>query len=111
MSEADSGTDDAPDVKLPRRESTTEAPPPVPPPNGIHNKILEQVVRTPGRLPSPQPTHLSVPGPAQPRLLHEHGSGYVAPKFDGKASQMEQGKAFEHSLSFPTSAADTVILR
>ena len=92
MSEPDSGTDEAQGVKLPRRESTTEAPPPTLPPNGIHNKILEQVVRTPGRLPSPQPTHLSVPGPSQPRLLHEHGSGYVAPKFDGKASQMDHGK-------------------
>ena len=97
MSEPDSGTEDAQSLKLPRRESTTEAPPDLPP-NGIHNKLLEQVVRTPGRLPSPQPTHLSVPGP-QSRVLHEHGSGYVAPKFDGKESQMDQGKPSECSLS------------
>ena len=98
MSEPDSGTEDPQAVKLPRRESTTEAPPDLPP-NGIHNKILEQVVRTPGRLPSPQPTHLSVPGP-QSRVLHEHGSGYVAPKFEGKELQMDQGEPLEHSFSF-----------
>ena len=90
MSEPDAGPEDAPAVKLPRRESTTEAPP-IAPANGIHNKILEQVVRTPGRQPSPQPTHLSVPGPPS-RILHEHGSGYVAPRFEGKESQMDQGK-------------------
>ena len=73
--------------EIPRSEtSSTE------PPNGVHNKLLEQVIRTPGRQPSPQPTHLSVPGPAQPRVLHEEGSGYVAPKFEGKDLQMEQGR-------------------
>lgn len=60
--------------------------------NGIiHNRILEQVIRTPGRLPSPQPTHMSVPGPSPHRVLHEDGSGYVAPKFEGKELQMDQG--------------------
>lgn len=60
--------------------------------NGIiHNKILEQVIRTPGRLPSPQPTHMSIPGPSPHRVLHEEGSGYVAPKFEGKELQMDQG--------------------
>ena len=77
-------------LKLPRRESTTE-PLTHDPPNGVHNKILDQVIRTPGRQPSPQPTHLSVPGPGQHRVLHEQGSGYVAPKFEGKDLQMEQG--------------------
>ena len=61
------------------------------PQNGIHNKLLEHVVRTPGRIPSPQPTHLSVPGSSQHRVLHEEGSGYVAPKFEGKELQMDQG--------------------
>ena len=61
------------------------------PHNGIHNKLLEHVVRTPGRIPSPQPTHLSVPGSSQHRVLHEEGSGYVAPKFEGKELQMDQG--------------------
>lgn len=62
------------------------------PQNGIHNKLLEHVVRTPGREPSPQPTHLSVPGSSQHRILHEEGSGYVAPKFEGKELQMDQGR-------------------
>ncbi|KAK5154670.1 glutamate dehydrogenase (NADP(+)) gdh1 [Oleoguttula sp. CCFEE 6159] len=57
--------------------------------NGIHNKLLEQVIRTPGRMPSPQPTHLSVPGVTQHRVLREE-SGYVAPKFEGKEQQMEE---------------------
>ncbi|ORY00597.1 Glutamate/Leucine/Phenylalanine/Valine dehydrogenase-domain-containing protein [Clohesyomyces aquaticus] len=59
--------------------------------NGIQNKLLEQVIRTPGRMPSPQPTHLSVPGSghATPRVLPQEGSGYVAPKFEGKEKQME----------------------
>lgn len=57
----------------------------------IPNKILEQVIRTPGRQPSPQPTHLSVPGPNPHRVLHEGGTGYVAPKFEDKELQMDQG--------------------
>ncbi|KAF2834827.1 glutamate/leucine/phenylalanine/valine dehydrogenase [Patellaria atrata CBS 101060] len=62
-----------------------ESPAPV---NGVHNKLVEQIVRTPSRQPSPLPTHLSVPG-TNPRLLHETGPGYVAPKFEGKEKQME----------------------
>lgn len=62
------------------------------PENGVHNKILEHVVRTPGRQPSPQPTHLSVPGTALSKILHEEGPGYVAPKFEGKELQMDLGK-------------------
>jgi glutamate dehydrogenase len=54
----------------------------------LHNKLLDNVVRTPGRQPSPQPTHLSVPG-AVPKVLHETGPGYVAPKFEGKEQQMQ----------------------
>ncbi|KAL8961209.1 MAG: hypothetical protein Q9193_002202 [Seirophora villosa] len=61
-----------------------------PPQNGVHNKILENIVRTPGRQPSPQPTHLSVPGSSQHRVLPDQGSGYVAPRFDGKDQQMDQ---------------------
>lgn len=41
-------------------------------------------------VPSPQPTHLGVPGGIPHRItLHENGSGYVAPAFQGKAQQME----------------------
>ena len=58
------------------------------------NKLLDTVVREPGRQPSPQPTHLGVPGTATPvqngHVLQETGSGYVAPKFEGKAQQMEE---------------------
>lgn len=57
----------------------------------LRNKLHDHVVRTPGRQPSPQPTHLSVPG-SQHRLLHDNSSGYVATKFEGKKQQMEQGK-------------------
>lgn len=62
-------------------------------PNGQahpHNKLLDQVIRTPDRMPSPQPTHLSVPGSHNKRILHEAGSGYEAPKFEGKQEQMEK---------------------
>ena len=83
-------------VQLPRRESTAE-PQERAPQNSVHNKILEQVVRTPGRQPSPQPTHLSVPGSSQHKVLHEEGSGYVAPKFEGKELQMDQGMLFAFS--------------
>jgi hypothetical protein len=64
------------------------------PPFPLHNKLLEQVVRPPGRQPSPQPTHLGVPGASHSnnsRILHETGPGYVAPKFEGKEQQMEDG--------------------
>lgn len=64
------------------------------PPNGIHNKLLEQVIRTPGRKPSPLPTHLSIPGPSNYRVLREEGPGYVAPRFEGKEQQMEEGRFF-----------------
>jgi hypothetical protein len=95
MTEPDSSSDDNMDtVKLPRRESTVEPPQERVPQNGVHNKLLDQVVRTPGRLPSPQPTHLAVPGGSS-RILHEGGSGYVAPKFEGKELQMDQGTLFQ----------------
>ncbi|KAI9835312.1 MAG: glutamate dehydrogenase (NADP(+)) gdh1 [Sarea resinae] len=56
-----------------------------------HNKVLDHIVRTPGRQPSPQPTHLSVPGSSHHhRVIDESGPGYVAPKFEGKEKQMEQ---------------------
>ncbi|EGD95276.1 NAD+ dependent glutamate dehydrogenase, partial [Trichophyton tonsurans CBS 112818] len=51
------------------------------------NKQLESVVRTPGRQPSPQPTHLGIPGGTH-RVLAEQGPGYVAAKFEGKEAQM-----------------------
>ena len=65
--------------------------------NPAKHKLVEQVVRTPGRQPSPQPTMLGVPGATQSnqslhKVLSDHSSGYVAPQFDGKKAQMEEGK-------------------
>lgn len=65
--------------------------------NAAKHKLVEQVVRTPGRQPSPQPTMLGVPGATQSnqslhKILSDHSSGYVAPKFEGKKAQMEEGK-------------------
>lgn len=60
------------------------------PANGPHNKLLEQVIRTPDRHPSPQPTHLNVPGSSSISRMVTEGSGYVAPKFEGKEKQMEK---------------------
>ncbi|CAO2652219.1 Nn.00g005020.m01.CDS01 [Neocucurbitaria sp. VM-36] len=69
------------------------------PVNGVEglqptHKLLHQVARTPDRLPSPLPTHLSVPGSGHstPRIIPQEGSGgsgYVAPVFEGKEKQME----------------------
>lgn len=60
---------------------------PASPPNGVaHNTHI----LTDQRKPSPQPTHLGVPGgPRSGHTVHEQGTGYVAPKFEGKAQQME----------------------
>lgn len=57
-----------------------------PPPN----KLLEPVIRTPGRVPSPRPVHLSLPNGSHHRVLPDQSPGYVAPKFEGKEKQMEQ---------------------
>jgi glutamate dehydrogenase len=64
-------------------------------PNPPHHKLLDTVVRTPGRQPSPQPTLLGMPGSTHSnnsRVLYEEGPGYVAPKFEGKEHQKEEGK-------------------
>ncbi|KAF2687961.1 NAD-specific glutamate dehydrogenase-like protein [Lentithecium fluviatile CBS 122367] len=62
----------------------------LPPPN----KLLDPAIRAPERRASPLPTHLSIPGSghATPRVIPQEGSGgsgYVAPKFEGKEKQME----------------------
>ena len=64
-------------------------------PHPPQHKLLDTVIRTPGRQPSPQPTLLGVPGANHSngsRILHEEGPGYVAPKFEGKEHQMEEGE-------------------
>ena len=59
------------------------------------NKMVEQITKGPGRKPSPQPTHFSVPllknGNGQ-RVIRSATIGYVAPEFKGKIAQMAQGK-------------------
>ena len=55
-------------------------------------------IRTPDRKPSPQPTHLAVPGVgrltagerAGEKFIEESGIGYEAKPFEGKEQQMEQ---------------------
>jgi hypothetical protein len=68
-------------------------------PNGIgahpQHKLLDVAVRTPGRLPSPQPTLLGVQGTNHSnssRIIPEQGPGYVAPAFEGKEQQKEDGE-------------------
>ncbi|PYH90666.1 NAD-specific glutamate dehydrogenase [Aspergillus ellipticus CBS 707.79] len=55
-----------------------------------HNKILDNVAGSSVRQPSPQPTHLGIPGGGQHRILSEEDPGYVAAKFEGKENQMEE---------------------
>lgn len=38
------------------------------------------------------PVHLSVPNGVHSRVLHDQSPGYVAPTFEGKEKQMEQGE-------------------
>jgi hypothetical protein len=62
------------------------------------NKYVEQVIRTPGREPSPQPTHFSVSSHSHPygqnghRVLRSATVGYIAPRFEGKKAQMTEGQ-------------------
>jgi hypothetical protein len=65
------------------------------------NKLVKDVVATPDRHPSPQPTHFSVPykngnGNGH-RVLRSATVGYIAPEFKGKKAQMLQGE----SIFFP----------
>lgn len=70
-----------------------------PKPNAVHpnNDSTESLVRTPGRKPSPQPAHFSVPVNLRNgngnghRILRSATVGYIAPEFKGKQAQMEQG--------------------
>lgn len=69
----------------------------------IPARLVEQHVRTPGRIPSPQPAHFSVPastGNSTPvngernghKVLRSATVGYIAPPFEGKNKQMEEGE-------------------
>jgi hypothetical protein len=64
----------------------------------LSNKRLDNLVCSPTRKPSPQPTHFSVPprngnGNGH-RVLRSATVGYIAPEFKGKAAQMLQGRVF-----------------
>jgi len=54
------------------------------------NRLTEQVIRTPGRQPSPQPTHFNVPCITSNghKILRSATVGYIAPEFKGKKAQM-----------------------
>jgi hypothetical protein len=73
-------------------------------PSSPSNKHVDQIVRTPGRKSSPQPTHFSVPSKNGNgnghRVLRSATVGYIAPEFKGKAAQMLQGKLFIERLKF-----------
>lgn len=56
-----------------------------------HNKHLDHAVGNALRNPSPQPTHLGIPGTPH-RVLSEEDPGYIAATFEGKQKQMEQGQ-------------------
>ena len=56
-----------------------------------HNKHLDHAVGNALRQPSPQPTHLGIPGTPH-RVLSEEDPGYIAATFEGKQKQMEQGQ-------------------
>jgi glutamate dehydrogenase len=67
-----------------------------------HNKHLDHVVGAALRQPSPQPTHLGIPGtPGSPhRVLSEEDPGYIAATFEGKQKQMEQGKTIARGINW-----------
>ncbi|KAL8972875.1 MAG: hypothetical protein Q9183_000302 [Haloplaca sp. 2 TL-2023] len=103
-------------IELPQNEPThidrpqDRSPPNKLPVNGLQNKVLDNVIRTPGRQPSPQPTHLGVPGSSQQRLVPDTGSGYVAPKFEGKEQQMDQGKVIPGPLCRVRRADEQIVM-
>lgn len=63
-----------------------------------HNKHLDHAVDAALRHPSPQPTHLGVPG--TPHQILADDPGYIAATFEGKQKQMEQGMRFINLLKW-----------
>lgn len=69
-------------------------------PTSLNNKLVDQVIRTPGRRPSPQPAHFYSTsngnnghnGHNGHRVLRSATVGYIAPEFKGKQEQMLQVK-------------------
>ncbi|OBT62644.1 NAD-specific glutamate dehydrogenase [Pseudogymnoascus sp. 23342-1-I1] len=62
--------------------------------SGFPNKLIEHVIRTPGRIPSPQPAHLSLnhSNGSGHRVLRSATVGYIAPPFEGKEAQIGEVK-------------------
>lgn len=66
------------------------------------NKTLTQLAGSPGRHPSPQPTHFSMPYSYKNgngnghRVLRSATVGYSAPEFKGKKDQMELGMPMDY---------------
>ncbi|QSZ35790.1 hypothetical protein DSL72_006912 [Monilinia vaccinii-corymbosi] len=58
------------------------------------HKLVEQTIRTPGRQPSPQPTHFNIAhrngNGSGHRVLRSATVGYVAPEFKGRTEQMSK---------------------
>ncbi|KFY31050.1 hypothetical protein V493_01447 [Pseudogymnoascus sp. VKM F-4281 (FW-2241)] len=62
---------------------------------GVVNKLISHVIRTPNRIPSPQPAHLSLRHHANGndhKVPRSAAVGYVAPKFEGKEAQINEVK-------------------
>lgn len=67
----------------------------------LANPLIEQIIRTPGRAPSPQPTRFGTNGANNNINADEYNAcrarqsstiGYIAPKFAGRKAQMETGQ-------------------
>jgi glutamate dehydrogenase len=65
------------------------------------HKLMEEVIRTPGRIPSPQPAHFDITSSDAPykngngnghRILRSATVGYIAPEFKGKKAQKLEGE-------------------
>lgn len=67
------------------------------------NRMVDQVIRTPGREPSPQPTHFTVPSNTTNgfRVIRSATVGYIAPKFSGKDAQIEEGNCIYQAEVLP----------
>ncbi|KAF2862994.1 NAD-dependent glutamate dehydrogenase [Piedraia hortae CBS 480.64] len=75
------------------------------------NKHLLGASQEETRSPSPQPTHLSIPGGQPHNVLHDSSSGYIAPKFEGKEEQVQLVQERLDKLGFiPSELVETETL-
>lgn len=62
--------------------------------DGVANKMIGHAIRTPDLIPSPQPAQLSLRHHANGnghKILGSGAVGYIAPKFEGKEAQINEG--------------------